>query len=216
MSTGLGNFVIRRIPVHGNVTLSNMLPDFSTIPMPTAKDLSVSNTTPHSMALDIKVQAENPSRWSAVVPYANFHVFDDTILLGNATVENVTIVPGANSFDVHIIWDPLGSGGQEAVEAGEVLIGKYISGQYPMSYEINSWLTLSRQEHDAHHARPRPHLPLSARPIQSPQIPYHQPPYSTPIRPEHRPKHRPGHPDKINTICHSKRLTGICRPPTPS
>lgn len=135
LTTGLGNFVIRKIPVQGNITLSDIMPDLGMIPMPTAKDLTVRDTTPHSMVLDIKVHAENPSPWSAVIPYANFHVFDDTFHLGNATVENVTIVPGENNFDVHIMWDPLGSGGPEAVEASEELIGKYISGQSPISFK---------------------------------------------------------------------------------
>jgi hypothetical protein len=130
LSTGLGSFIIRQIPIQGNITLSGMMPNFSTIPMPTAKDINVGNTTPHSMVLDIKVHAENPSNWSALIPYANFHVFDGETLLGNATIEDVAIVPGENEFAVHIIWDPLGSGGEDAVKAGEDLIGKYVSGWF--------------------------------------------------------------------------------------
>ena len=127
VSTGLGGFIIRNIPVQGNITL-DLFPDFAAVPMPSAKDIRVGSSTPQSMNLDITVSAENPTSWSAVIPYANFHVYDEDIKLGNATIENVAIRPGTNEFDVSIAWDPLGSGGEEAVKAGSDLIGKYVSG----------------------------------------------------------------------------------------
>jgi hypothetical protein len=84
------------------------------------------STTPDSISLTVNVDINNPSNYSAVIPYVNVHILVNDTLLGEATVRNLTVVPGLNSnLSAAAEWAPIGKHGRHV---GRELISQFISG----------------------------------------------------------------------------------------
>ncbi|KAI5854431.1 hypothetical protein BZA05DRAFT_443929 [Tricharina praecox] len=156
INTSLGEFIVRKLPASGNITLDG-LPDFTALPFPTLNDIVIESTTEDSMNLKISVSAENPMPWEAFIPYSNIVMSHDGFIIGNGTIKNMHVVPGKNSIVVSASWDPKRYGGERGVKAGEELLGNYISGH-------NATLTLSTHEGSF------PHLPELGKALSSLKI----------------------------------------------
>ncbi|KAI5778198.1 hypothetical protein EDC01DRAFT_622872 [Geopyxis carbonaria] len=146
-TTGLGNYVIRDIPISGNIILDH-IPDFQSIPLPKLQDILVESTTTQSMVLKLGAIADNPTSWSVAIPYANILLSHQNITLGNATVQNLHISQGKNEMSVTIEWNPMYYGGVAAVGTAERLIGKYISGKIQQQGALRYNTTLSITMHE--------------------------------------------------------------------
>lgn len=93
---------------------------------PKATNMDVISTTATSMTLRVSAQLENPTSYSAHIPYANVHVLKDGHLLGNATILDASLHEGNNSVTVTMFYAP---GSPEAVQAGLDMLSSYISGR---------------------------------------------------------------------------------------
>ncbi|KAL7269121.1 hypothetical protein RUND412_008231 [Rhizina undulata] len=127
IATSLGDFVVKKIPASGNITIDSF-PGFGSLPMPRVKNAEVMDTTSQSITFKINAIAQNPTPWEASFPYVNIFITHKGEILGNASIYNTTIVPGENAIDVIGIWDPQAIGGYKAEKIGAELIGEYISG----------------------------------------------------------------------------------------
>ncbi|KAF8474984.1 hypothetical protein BDZ91DRAFT_650294 [Kalaharituber pfeilii] len=90
-------------------------------------NLDIPFTTESSITVTLRFSAYNPTNYTITVPYLSVKVLKDGYVLGNATVSETTLVPGANSLDVVGMYEPIG--GPEAVEKGLEMLGAYLSGR---------------------------------------------------------------------------------------
>ncbi|KAF8418538.1 hypothetical protein EV426DRAFT_568186 [Tirmania nivea] len=130
METTLGNFAVRGIPANGDVTIKGLpfIPDFA----PKANFMEVLTTTKESMTLQIGLLVENPTEYSAHIPYLAVHLEKDEFIIGNASISNTNITPGNNSIIVKATYAPVGEGRdgtKHAIEKGLELLGEYVSGK---------------------------------------------------------------------------------------
>jgi hypothetical protein len=72
----IGNFVIRGIPVHGQVDVEGISP-LGDLKMGLVGGINVAATTENSIILTSTVEVENPTEYEAVVPYLNLHLLYD-------------------------------------------------------------------------------------------------------------------------------------------
>ncbi|MCJ1231953.1 hypothetical protein MMC12_008633, partial [Toensbergia leucococca] len=164
--TALGKFIVREIPAEGKVFVKPIsggnLAGFN----PKVGALRVVDTTRESLTIEARINITNPTEYTARVPYVNINLLSNGSILGNATAENVSIVPGPNdNILVQALWNPRG---KEDVAVGKELLSQYISG-------FNTTLTL--QTH-AGTIPSQPHLgrALSSLNLQIPTPKLHPPP----------------------------------------
>lgn len=127
IKTNLGEFVISGIPAAGILTL-DAFPASGSLPLPKANELVIVDTTSHTITLRINLSINNPTPWEAVVPYMNVNITHENIVLGNASITDLHVLPGNNTVDVLAVWDPRTHGGDEAEKIGAQLLGEYVSG----------------------------------------------------------------------------------------
>ena len=97
--------------------------------MPSLTDLNIHGYKAHALAIEANINFTNPTNYSATVPFFDINILTNGTLLGNATVENVSVVPGRNE-NVHVRakWDPLSLSGESGVKVGRELLSQYVSG----------------------------------------------------------------------------------------
>lgn len=136
VKTNLGEFIISKILAVGNITI-DAFPGVGCLPSPKVNEVVIVDTTPQSVTLQIGLSINNPTPWEAVVPYMNVNITHNNMVLGNASISNVHVLPGNNNVSVWAVWDPRTHGGAKAEETGAELIGKYVSGK---NRPLNSFL----------------------------------------------------------------------------
>ena len=170
------------------------VPGLSSIPnfAPKATSMEVLTTTKESMTLQIGLLVENPTEYSAYIPFLAVHLEKDGFIIGSASVANINITPGNNSLIVKATYAPTsnGRGGtKHAVEKGLELLGEYVSGRDTVltvkAFEgsIPSLPELSRALSGLGVALPIPRLqtPPSQHDPDGPPPPEGQPPSKSPF-----------------------------------
>jgi hypothetical protein len=132
IDAALGNFIVRKIPASGNITLD--VPKFD-MPHPKLNDIVIDSTTEQSMNLIISISVENPTPWEATIPYSNVLLSHNGFVLGNGTVKDFHLTAGMNDVVVHAAWDPVAYSGEKGRIAGEDMLGHYISGKPLLSQD---------------------------------------------------------------------------------
>ncbi len=86
-------------------------------------------TTKSTLLLEAKINITNPTDYSATIPYININLLSNGTRLGQATVRNISIVPGSNNnLLAEALWDPVTSSGRAGLDQGRELLSQYISG----------------------------------------------------------------------------------------
>lgn len=104
---------------------------------PKANHLAILETTETSIKMSVELSVNNPTPYSALVPYVSIEIGYENYRLGNASVSNLQFVKGENNFTVHATWEPWT---EDARNAGRALLSDYISGK-------NTTITLSPHKH---------------------------------------------------------------------
>ena len=94
-ATVLGEFVIRRIPAKGKIFIKSLGGGF----FPKVGGFDVVDTTGSSITLSASVNVNNPTAYSAHVPYVNISISTNETLIGYASTET-DVVPGMNDVVV--------------------------------------------------------------------------------------------------------------------
>lgn len=108
--------------------------------MPQVGNLKILNTGETSLELQALVNFTNPSEYTAEVGYFNIHILNNGSVIGDATIENISVTTGNNTnILVQATWDPTSFGGQKGATIGSELLSQYISG-------FNTTLTFQTHE----------------------------------------------------------------------
>lgn len=95
---------------------------------PHAGEVRVTHTSAVSVSIEAVVNVTNPTPYSARIPYLNIHVVKNGTIVGDATVEDVVIVPGNNTnIPVSATWGP-GVWDSSGLQIGRDLLSQYLSG----------------------------------------------------------------------------------------
>ncbi|KAL8643359.1 MAG: hypothetical protein Q9228_000081 [Teloschistes exilis] len=202
--TVLGKFVVRSIPAQGKVFVKPISGGNVTSFSPQVGGLEILDTTKTSLTIAAKVNLTNPTEYAATVPYIDINISVNDTILGHATAQDVSVVPGPNhNLAVVANWDPHGQSGKKGAHIGSELLSQYISGQprciWPCAYfayvdtliqGYNTTLTL-RTHADSIPSQPRLGRSLSIFNITIPTPKLTPPPNpNRPIRPD--PPEEPG------------------------
>ncbi len=91
--------------------------------------LRIIETTKSTLLLEAKINITNPTDYSATIPYVNINLLSNGTRVGQATVRNISIVPGSNNnLMAEALWDPVTSSGRAGLDQGRELLSQYISG----------------------------------------------------------------------------------------
>lgn len=95
---------------------------------PKIGNISIVETTPSSIRLQVIVNITNPTPYTAYIPSVNIHLISNGSLIGEASAKNMSITTGNNTnLVVSALWKP-SIGGDLGVERGRDLLSSYISG----------------------------------------------------------------------------------------
>ena len=98
--------------------------------MPKVSSLDILSTTKSTVTLKAALNFTNPTSYSATVPFFSVNILNNQTVLGHATAENVSVVPGNNSnVEVTALWEPLAASGNKGAQIGRELISQYLSGR---------------------------------------------------------------------------------------
>ncbi|KIW05432.1 uncharacterized protein PV09_03942 [Verruconis gallopava] len=131
MDTALGAMIIREIPAEGDVPIQPISEHNGGLTSglsPDVGNLEIVETNENGLVLKAEVNFTNPTNYSASIPFARISIEKNGTTIGNAKVENATIVPGQNERQVVTAsWQPNLSG-NKGITVGRDLISQYISG----------------------------------------------------------------------------------------
>ncbi|KIW66836.1 hypothetical protein PV04_06130 [Phialophora macrospora] len=129
VSTALGEFVVRRIPAKGEIFIKPLRGGDFAMPQPEVKGLEIVDSTETSLTLQARVNATNPTEYSATIPFCNVSIYVNDTRVGYAWVSNQHIVPGPNNLTARASW--------ETGKIGSEWLSQYISG-YNTSLTVKS------------------------------------------------------------------------------
>jgi hypothetical protein len=104
---------------------------------PELADIRILSTSRTSIHLEALVNITNPTPYTADIPYLNVHVVKNGSVVGEATVQNVSVTTGKN-VNLHLAatWDP-SMGGESGMQIGRNLLSQFLSG-YNISIDIKT------------------------------------------------------------------------------
>lgn len=92
-------------------------------------NLSIIDTTPTSMTMQVLINMTNPSNYSATVPYFSINILVNGTVLGQALIKDMEVKPGNNTNLVATaLWDPFTNSGAKGRAVGSEMLSQYISG----------------------------------------------------------------------------------------
>ncbi|KAH0565841.1 hypothetical protein GP486_000764 [Trichoglossum hirsutum] len=128
VGAAFGKLAIKGIPAKGKVMVKPISKGFGSF-SPKVGSLKILDTTKTTFTLQAKVNFTNPTEYSAVVPYVDLRIINNSTVLGHATAKNVSVSPGDNdNILVEAVWDPLTPGGKKGQGLGREFLSQYISG----------------------------------------------------------------------------------------
>lgn len=116
--TALGEFVVRRIPAKGSIFIKPL--SGGNFKMPEIKGMEVVDTSETSLTLQARVNMNNPTDYSASIPFSNVSTWVNGTRVGYAWISNMNIVPGPNEIVARASW--------EVGNIGREWLSQYISG----------------------------------------------------------------------------------------
>ncbi|KXJ96897.1 hypothetical protein Micbo1qcDRAFT_3940 [Microdochium bolleyi] len=127
--TALGNIVIKGVPAQGTIPVKPLPKgSFSEI-SPKLGTMRVLDSTRDSITLEATLSANNPTPYTAQIPYINIHLLHNDTVLGEATVRHLNLVKGSNrDVVVTATWKP-SEDGPHGRDVGRNLISQYLSGE---------------------------------------------------------------------------------------
>ena len=128
-TTALGEFVIRKIPAKGKIFIKPIRGGNFSMPETQVKGLEIVDSTETSLTLQARVNATNPTDYSADIPFCNVSIFVNETRVGYAWVTDQHVRPGANDLTARASW--------EVGKIGSEWLSQYISG-YNTSLTIRS------------------------------------------------------------------------------
>lgn len=154
IKTNVGEFIVSGIPAAGILMLDPFTAPGS-LALPSIDELVIAETTWQTITFQVTLSIANPTPWGFMVPYMNVNIIHENIVLGNVSSTDLHILPGNNTIDVRVVWDPRAHGGDEAETIGAQLLSEYISGNiishyYSVFCEINPNY-FPRSEYHTHH-----------------------------------------------------------------
>ncbi|KAL8992424.1 MAG: hypothetical protein Q9188_007587, partial [Gyalolechia gomerana] len=126
--TILGKFVVRDIPAKGKVFVKPIAGGNMTKFSPQVGSLEIHDTSKTSLTIGAKVNVTNPTEYAATVPFIDINILVNNTILGHATAQNVSIIPGPNhNLPIVAVWDPSTQSGEKGIFTGSELLSQYIS-----------------------------------------------------------------------------------------
>lgn len=96
---------------------------------PQVGSLEIHDTSKTSLTIGAKVNVTNPTEYAATVPFIDINILVNNTILGHATAQNVSIIPGPNhNLPIVAVWDPSTQSGEKGILTGSELLSQYISG----------------------------------------------------------------------------------------
>lgn len=128
VQTVLGQLTLKGVPAEGKIPVKPLPRGMIGSLSPEVGDVRVIDTTPSSVTIQARVNATNPTPYTAHIPYINIHVLCNGSVVGEAVAKNLDISKGNNTnFLVTATWDPT-LGGAKGHRIGRDLISQYLSG----------------------------------------------------------------------------------------
>ncbi|EPS37057.1 hypothetical protein H072_9344 [Dactylellina haptotyla CBS 200.50] len=123
----LGAFVIRGIPAQGDVMIKGGNYTLDEV-HPQPNEITIISSTRTSVKLGANITFNNPTNYTANIPYINIAFMKNDTLLGNGTARDISVTLGRNNAIFEAFWAPA-EGGDAAWDVGAVLLGDYVSGK---------------------------------------------------------------------------------------
>ena len=96
---------------------------------PTVRSLEVTNTTADGITIEATVDVDNPTEYSAIVPYIDVNILANNTLLGHVTARNLELRHGSNqNLTATAVWEP--GSGERGKAIGRQLLSQWISGTF--------------------------------------------------------------------------------------
>jgi hypothetical protein len=96
---------------------------------PTIRSLEIINSTIDGISLQATVDVDNPTEYSAVVPFIDVNILANNTLLGHIRVSNLELNRGLNQNLTAIAdWAP--KSGKRGKAIGRELVSQWISGTF--------------------------------------------------------------------------------------
>ena len=134
--TALGVFTVRELPAEGKLFVKPIAHGGVGGFKPEVGGLRILETGKSSLLLEAMVNMTNPTIYSADVPFVNISISVNDTVVGHATAEELSVVPGRNeNIRIEARWHPLEAGGQPGLDVARELLSQYISGSY-----VQIWL----------------------------------------------------------------------------
>jgi hypothetical protein len=99
---------------------------------PEITNMTVIASTKDSLTLEAKVSINNPTNYSATVPFADVNILSNDTVLGHATAKNLLIRPRSNDgIEVQAVWGVSGSSSSvdnKTRSVGRELLSQFVSG----------------------------------------------------------------------------------------
>jgi hypothetical protein len=123
---GLCHFHFHRTQANGELCaafLNGGLDAFS----PTVKSLTITNTSSNGISLEAVVDIDNPTEYSAVVPFVDVNILFNNTKLGHVTAKGLEFNKGTNqNLSAIAQWGPVSDKGKAI---GRELLSQWISGK---------------------------------------------------------------------------------------
>ncbi|KAL5120549.1 hypothetical protein ACEQ8H_001568 [Pleosporales sp. CAS-2024a] len=136
VNTPMGKFAIRGIPTEASVPVKpphhpggdDIKSRFKALNLAVG-NLSIINTTPTSMTMQVHVNVTNPTKYSATIPYFSINILVNGTVLGQALIHDMHVKPGNNTnLITTALWDPYTNSGEHGRAVGSEMLSQYISG----------------------------------------------------------------------------------------
>jgi hypothetical protein len=90
--------------------------------------MTVLTTTSKSLIISAEASFNNPTEYSATVPYADVHLYVNDTMIGNVTVRDITVKKGQNDeVPLRALWNPFADG-EAGRKVARDLLSQFISG----------------------------------------------------------------------------------------
>lgn len=93
--------------------------------------IEIVNSTAQSISLSSSVNVNNPTPYSATIPFADIHILCNGTILGHAYVQNLVMKPGLNAdIQAEAVWEPSAFNESHGAAVGRELLSRFISGYH--------------------------------------------------------------------------------------
>jgi hypothetical protein len=92
--------------------------------------MRILSTTETGFVIKALANVTNPTPYTAFIPHANVHIYEQDSMIGEATATQLNVTLGNNTdLAVKAAWDPETFGGKDAHRVARRLLSEYLSGK---------------------------------------------------------------------------------------